>query len=103
MKNSLKHLITDLAVALTISRNPDEISHITVSSVGEPFVKLLETVVTEKSKFEEVIEALLEFLYKIVDLFFKGDTFKKPGFFKYITVAKTLIDLIVKVWKIFSK
>ena len=103
MNKKLNYLITDLNVALAQIHDPVKAANfgLTVSEVGEPFVKLLETVIPEVSKFQLVVEALIEFLMKVSQLFFKNGEFKKPGFFKYISVAKMIIDLIVKIWKIF--
>lgn len=102
-KQKVQELVADLHVALTISKEPVKSSSLklSVGQTGEPVVKMLEVMIQEQSKFEQVLEVLIEFLYKILDLFFKGGTFKKPGFFKYLAVARALIDVIVKIWKIF--
>lgn len=100
-KQNVQQLVADLSTALTISKEPIKSSSKSVGTTGEPIVKMLEDMISDKSKFEQVLEVLIEFLYKILDLFFKGGEFKKPGFFKYISIAKAFIDVIVKIWKIF--
>lgn len=102
-KQHIHQLALDLTTALSITKEPVKSASLklSVTSTGEPVVKMLETMVSDKTKFEQILEVLIEFLYKILDLFFKGGEFKKPGFFKYISVAKALIDVIVKIWKIF--
>lgn len=102
-KQHIQELTVDLTVALAIAKEPVKSASrkLSVGTTGEPVVKMLETMVSDKTKFEQILEVLIEFLYKILDLFFKGGEFKKPGFFKYIAVAKALIDVIVKIWKIF--
>ena len=102
-KQHIYQLAVDLTTALAITKEPTKAASLklSVTSTGEPVVKMLETMVADTSKFEQILEVLIEFLYKILDLFFKGGEFKKPGFFKYLAVAKALIDVIVKIWKIF--